>query len=65
MKEKNKYKNLRLRELKKHILSSKNSVLLKRKYKWDINGSMPILESHHRFDPWVMWLQGKIFFDEL
>lgn len=27
-----------------------------------IFGGMPIIEGHHKFDPWVIWLRDKIDF---
>lgn len=65
MKKEKRYDKIRLGALKK---LSQNYDLEKRSDRgyWRYSlGAIPIIESHHRHDPWVIWLREKLEFGEI
>jgi len=60
MKDKKRYNKFRLRELKKLSQNYENEKKLSQGYESHINGSVPVLKGHHRYDPGLMKLIEKI-----
>ncbi len=60
LKKKKGYEKIRLGELKKLSRNFESAWKRSHGYEDRIQADMPILLGHHRGDPWVIWLHGKI-----